>query len=780
MKTAYVALAALSPALLLSGGTLIWGGGVSWDAVTASWIDESGNQTVWTDGSVASFPDGGAVTLAADVSVSSLVAGGASFTLSGEGVLGIESGGTVLVSSPNAEIACPVVASGTLAVQSGSELVSGIEGVYLATNEWRKVAEGISLDTLKNIAMTDHSQGWNAEGSWNNGTWFDYPDAGVQTVDSLGTGLTTRKLRIVAQSAESATVEYRRLYENYGVRLIAAMLIEFRREGNDVLAKVTASKSIRIPNGGAESVSNYDSYSYENLLSAAHAERGGTEWPFLIYGDAPWTSETRPSWKGCGGNNDNWASSDLVGAIGDFTGLKFQAAASLVFSGAFQAGGAVTLEDGLSVTFEGALSDVGGSANVFTNSLTSAAMPLLFANREPQTLGGTIKTTGGGTIEVAAGSDITLTNTKNENYGNNHTAAWRISGTVTAAHQNAFAQSLQTGAAQSEILSGGRLVLSFSSEGGVNGNQPLIVRDGGLLLALGKKKCLFSAKPIRVEAGGIVSNAFLSAGSDGTREADMVGPQNDLTLAGGLYAGSSMWFGYESWGWKSTTLTVSGTTPSTIDAEKVVIDFPGGALKGSCEAVFNVADATGDAASDLVVKSPIVRRSNGSTPTDYTRWAYGIRKQGAGTLELRGVNTFGQIDGVLAGQTFLEAGTLRLAASTVGSSFGRLQLDGDATLQLDEGASVAFADSTEISGTNPNDSDAAYSWAWDESATLTLANKLVRKSIRFGTDADGLKAAQLAAIRYDSSVTTKTVTFSLDSEGYLKDNLDAGLVIRIR
>ena len=27
MKTAYVALAALSPALLLSGGTLIWGGG---------------------------------------------------------------------------------------------------------------------------------------------------------------------------------------------------------------------------------------------------------------------------------------------------------------------------------------------------------------------------------------------------------------------------------------------------------------------------------------------------------------------------------------------------------------------------------------------------------------------------------------------------------------------------------------------------------------------------------------------------------------------------------
>ena len=42
---------------------------------------------------------------------------------------------------------------------------------------------------------------------------------------------------------------------------------------------------------------------------------------------------------------------------------------------------------------------------------------------------------------------------------------------------------------------------------------------------------------------------------------------------------------------------------------------------------------------------------------------------------------------------------------------------------------MAFADSTEIFGTNPNDGGAAYSWAWDESATLTLANKLAP---RFG------------------------------------------------
>ena len=147
---------------------------------------------------------------------------------------------------------------------------------------------------------------------------------------------------------------------------------------------------------------------------------------------------------------------------------------------------------------------------------------------------------------------------------------------------------------------------------------------------------------------------------------------------------------------------------------------------------------------------------------------------------MRGVSTFGQIGGEPAGQTFLAAGTLRLAASTAGSSFGRLQLEGDATLQLDEGARVAFADSTEISGTNPNDGGAAYSWAWNETATLTLANKLAPKSIRFGTDANGLAADQLAKIRYDESVTTKTVVFTLNAEGYLQDSLNRGFAISIR
>lgn len=283
-----------------------------------------------------------------------------------------------------------------------------------------------------------------------------------------------------------------------------------------------------------------------------------------------------------------------------------------------------------------------------------------------------------------------------------------------------------------------------------------------------------------VEAGGVVENAWIADGSDGTRDADRMTIRGNPILSGGRFVGTTMWFGYEAWGWRSTELTVSGHSASVLSVDRIVIDFPGGTLRGTCTADFAVPDVTGDEASDLLVESPIVRRSDGSAPTDYTRWAYGIRKKGAGTLELRQVCTFGEIDGTAAGQTFLEGGTLRLATSASGSRLGRLQLDGSASLQLDEGVSIAFANSREISGTNPDDGGAVYTWAWATDATLTLKNRLERNAIRFGTDANGLTEAQIEAIRYADGVTTKTPVFSLDDRGYLKDGLGGGFFLRLR
>ncbi len=131
---------------------------------------------------------------------------------------------------------------------------------------------------------------------------------------------------------------------------------------------------------------------------------------------------------------------------------------------------------------------------------------------------------------------------------------------------------------------------------------------------------------------------------------------------------------------------------------------------------------------------------------------------------------FANAQGVKAGNAVvLEGGRVSLAQGCGGVSAGALTLSGSAALDATNGT-FAFADSHEA--------------AWADGAVLTLTCGASLKErtnrIRFGTDANGLTAAQLAAIRYDESVTTKKVTFRLDENGYLKDDLVNGLVICIQ
>ena len=112
---------------------------------------------------------------------------------------------------------------------------------------------------------------------------------------------------------------------------------------------------------------------------------------------------------------------------------------------------------------------------------------------------------------------------------------------------------------------------------------------------------------------------------------------------------------------------------------------------------------------------------------------------------------------------------LGLAQGNDGVSAGALTLDGSAALDATNGT-FSFADSHEAT--------------WADDAVLTLkcgASRQERKNrFRFGTDANGLTADQLAKIRYDESITTKKVSFTLDDEGYLQDNLEKGFIIRVR
>ena len=582
------------------------------------------------------------------------------------------------------------------------------------------------------------------------------------------------------------------------------MVFELQPRDDGIYAKVLKSKAMGAnsnnPTAATAIEKSYDELDQYSIYTDDDGNKRIGE--FLIY-DTAWTADTKPkTWKGDLYTIENGFMPG--GAVGDYKNFSFVVdnPAQLTFSSNILTAGDMTLVADVPVTFAGHLADTTSAgvseatvANgvaylkgtefkaLFAKNLTSSAMGTTFAMKG-QTLNGTIKTSASGTIDVAADAELFLTHADDSNWGKNHSAKWRVSGTVFVNHRCGFSQSIDANAESkySEVLSGGKLVLAWK-DSVMSGDQPIYVRDGGLVVVTNSASTFQNGtggKTIVVEKGGVYSNAFVAANSDGRARADLCRPVK-IDLCGGRYEGVSFWVGYESWGrMTDASLFASGTEPSTMAAWYFMIEDA--ADTGFAGGVIDVADVTGNDDSDLIIESSIQRRSNASSITDdLSRWGYGIVKTGAGTMELRGVSTFGKLsDDTFGGTTMLSNGTIRVAKSAAGSQLGHLHLGGDAALQLDEGATVNFAPSTDVSLYVKNNKSATYSLSWNPDATLTLKSKLEKKSIRFGTDASGLTADQLAQIKYASSVTgRKRVAFSLDADGYLQDDLGKALIIVI-
>ena len=179
---------------------------------------------------------------------------------------------------------------------------------------------------------------------------------------------------------------------------------------------------------------------------------------------------------------------------------------------------------------------------------------------------------------------------------------------------------------------------------------------------------------------------------------------------------------------------------------------------------FDVGDVTRSDATDFTVTGVI-------RPYSPAHERFSIIKTGAGTMELTGVNNYTNYP------TQVKEGTLRLGASGVmnqdmdvsleGGSFaaaadtvnrlGTLAVADDATLTVEPGAELAFADSS------------AETWGEGVSVNVVMPKTA---SLRFGENDSALTADQLRRIRIDG------YPCRLDANGYLLPY--AGTVIILR
>ena len=290
---------------------------------------------------------------------------------------------------------------------------------------------------------------------------------------------------------------------------------------------------------------------------------------------------------------------------------------------------------------------------------------------------------------------------------------------------------------------------------GLNGNAPIYVYTNALLRLTSTKNentAMGTGKGVRV-IGGTVTNAtevdqmthnlYMSNG------ARFLGCEASVGGCNGGYNPGMNWSKFE----------VGGETPSYFLTDVLRIGFKrGGWAKAGASRVvggkFDVADVTGDEQTDFYVSSTIVDRED---VTDYFdagyRTNFGLWKTGPGTVELTGANC-----NAPAGVFKIEEGTVRLGKGASGK-LGALMAIGDGTIDC-AGGEIEFADSHEI--------------AWADGAKLNLTGEIGRKSIRVGTDANGLTPDQLAAI----TVNGKKGRVAIGGDGYLI--VSSGLMVIIK
>lgn len=194
-------------------------------------------------------------------------------------------------------------------------------------------------------------------------------------------------------------------------------------------------------------------------------------------------------------------------------------------------------------------------------------------------------------------------------------------------------------------VTGGTLVTGTAQGGGttgylgaVNGTKTVTVESGATLDLRANNIFGGSGKTAATIPNIVINNG-------GTLTSTRFNIVGNVTLNGGTLTQSATdtgsYQGYQFLG----TITAGGSSGSTISTGNGKANH----LRGGATTTFNVADATGNSAADLIVSAPL---TNGSG--DYAGTG-SLEKSGAGTMRLDGVNTY-------TGTTSVTGGTLALGS----------------------------------------------------------------------------------------------------------------------
>ncbi len=360
-----------------------------------------------------------------------------------------------------------------------------------------------------------------------------------------------------------------------------------------------------------------------------------------------------------------------------------------------------------------------------------------------------LRAQNGGSVEFAEGSEVTIPAANSVVFNG---SPFHVYGTMTVGAGSGN-YGLFGGAKDAfRICDGGRLICpSIYDPYGYNGSK-FTVLPGGVLETVGNFGIGCNGNDVVLQGGEWLQSYEYASDSGKYVVLKSVTLSDGAVISGGI---GSMGYDYYN---SDYTVKVQGTEPCAIALDELCLGTKNkkvnsGSSGSGCKSIFNVDDVTGDPDSDLVVSSDISGAA-GMTVEAGGEAYYFLRKKGAGTLELTGEASSAPLC-----QFQFEAGTVKMPEGA-SAEFGTFALTGDATLDITEGGSLSFADSSAIS--------------WTADKTLEIVGKIDFRSLRFGTDENGLTEEQLGAIVYNGK---KNRVF-LNPNGYLRSHDFTSLILK--